>query len=116
MLPLCRIFNEHKGILSIFVEKDSNKNKGFNLFSWGIQIIESFYCAHYRSQQGNSCRSGTGPIFIPNIVETSLLRRLQEQTLPNEAPPVGKIHSFSKIAETFEPVMRFGCPAGFRIS
>ena len=46
---------------------------------------------------------------------TSLLRRLQAQTLPNEAPPVGKIHQFSKIAVTFEPVMRFGCPSGFSL-
>ena len=33
-----------------------------------------------------------------------------------EAPPIGKIHPFSKIAVTFEPVMQFGCPSGFRIS
>ena len=39
--------------------------------------------------------------------ETSLLRKLKTQTLPNEAPPMGKIHPFSKIAVTFEPVMRF---------
>ena len=25
-----------------------------------------------------------------------------------DAPPIGKIHTFSKIAVTFEPVMRFG--------
>ena len=42
-----------------------------------------------------------------NKEETSLLRRLQEQTLPDEAPPMGKIHSFSKIAVTFEPEMQF---------
>ena len=39
---------------------------------------------------------------------TSLLHRLQAQTLPDEALPIGKIHPFSKIAVTFEPVMRFG--------
>ena len=38
---------------------------------------------------------------------TSLLRRLQAQTLPDEAPPVGKIYPFSKIAVTFEPMQRF---------
>ena len=32
------------------------------------------------------------------------------------APPIGKIHPFSKIAVTSEPVMRFGCPSRFRIS
>ena len=49
-------------------------------------------------------------------LETSLLHRLQAQTLPNEAPPMGKIHPFSKIAVTFEPVMQFGRPSGFRVS
>ena len=48
--------------------------------------------------------------------DTSLLRRLQAQTLPHEAPPIGKIHPFTKIALTFEPVMQFGCPLGFKIS
>ena len=47
---------------------------------------------------------------------TSLLHRLQAQTLPDEAQPIGKIHPFSKIAITFKPVMRFGCLSGFRIS
>ena len=37
------------------------------------------------------------------LIKTSLLRRLQAQTLP-EAPPVGKIHQFSKIAVTVEPI------------
>ena len=40
-------------------------------------------------------------------LQTSLLRRLQAQTLPDEAPPVGKIYQFSKIAVTFEPIQRF---------
>ena len=46
--------------------------------------------------------------------ETSLLRRLQEQTLPDEAPLIGKIHPFSKMAVTFEPLKGFRCPSGFR--
>ena len=33
-----------------------------------------------------------------------------------EAPLIGKIHPFIQITITFEPVMRFGCPLGFRIS
>ena len=33
--------------------------------------------------------------------------QLQAQTLPDEAPPMGKINPFSKIAITFEPVMQF---------
>ena len=47
---------------------------------------------------------------------TSLLRRLQAQTIPDEAPPVGQIHPFSKIAVTFRPIQRFWCPSGFRMS
>ena len=39
------------------------------------------------------------------VVITSLLCRLQVQTLPDEAPPMAKINPFSKIAVTFEPVM-----------
>ena len=36
------------------------------------------------------------------------------QTLPDATPPVGKIHRFSKIAVTFEPMQRFR--RRFRIS
>ena len=42
---------------------------------------------------------------LPN--ETSLLRRLQAQTLPDATRPIGKIHPFRKIAITFEPLMGF---------
>ena len=33
----------------------------------------------------------------------------------NATPPIGKIHPFSKIAITFEPVMQFRCPSRFGI-
>ena len=46
-----------------------------------------------------------GPKCNPYLIKTSLLRRLQTQTLSDEAPPVGKIHPFSKMAVTFEPLM-----------
>ena len=36
--------------------------------------------------------------FVSIYLETSLLRRRQAQTLADEAPPLGKIHPFSKIA------------------
>ena len=39
--------------------------------------------------------------------QTSLLRRLQAQTLPDATSPKVKIHPFSKIAVTFEPLMQF---------
>ena len=34
----------------------------------------------------------------------------------NEAPPIGKIHPFSKIAVSLEPVMQFVCFTKIRIS
>ena len=36
------------------------------------------------------------------------------QTLLNATPPVGKIHPFSKIAVTFEPIQQFRWPSIFR--
>ena len=42
-----------------------------------------------------------------NLKKTSLLRRLQAQTLPNDAPPTGKIHPFSKMAVTSKPQKGF---------
>ena len=42
------------------------------------------------SQEINSCKK-----------KTSLLRKLQAQTLADKAPPMGIIHPLSKIAVTF---------------
>ena len=39
-------------------------------------------------------------------LETSVLRRLQAQTLSDATPSMGKIHLFSKIAITFEPIIQ----------
>ena len=38
------------------------------------------------------------------------------QTLPDASAPVGKIHPFSKIAITFEPIQQLKCLSGFGIS
>ena len=38
------------------------------------------------------------------------------QTLPDSSSPVGKIHQFSQIAVTFEPIKRFRCLSRFVIS
>ena len=43
-------------------------------------------------------------------IRKRLLRRLQAQTLPDETPPLGKIHLFTKIAITFDPMKRFKMP------
>ena len=49
-------------------------------------------------------------------IKTSLLRRLQAQTLPDATPPLGKIPQFTKIAVTFDLMKQFRCPLRFRIS
>ena len=46
------------------------------------------------------------PLALAVSSKASLLRMLQTQTLPDDTPPVGKIHPFSKIAVTFEPVQQ----------
>ena len=46
-----------------------------------------------------------------DIFETSLLRRLQAQTLPDSPPPIGKIPSFSEMTVTFEPLHYRNCDA-----
>ena len=58
--------------------------------------------------------SGIMALEVCSKLKTSLLRRMQAQTLPNATPPTGKINPFSKIAIPFEPVMRFGCSLRFR--
>ena len=42
-------------------------------------------------------------------------RRLQVQTLSDATPPIGKIHQFSIIAVTFEPMMQFWYILRFRM-
>ena len=49
------------------------------------------------------------------LIETSLLRRLQVQTLSYATPPIGIIHQISKIPVTFEPILQFWCLLRFRI-
>ena len=43
----------------------------------------------------------------PIIVRTSLLGRLQAQTLPDATPPIGQVYPSSKMAGTFEPMIGF---------
>ena len=47
------------------------------------------------------------PIKYMRHYKTSLLRRLQAQTLPNVTQPIGKINTISKMTVTFEPLMQF---------
>jgi hypothetical protein len=49
----------------------------------------------------------------PSVTRMQDFMQAAGQTLPDATPQEGKIHPFSKIAVTFEPVMRFGCPSGF---
>ena len=43
----------------------------------------------------------------PCLLKTSLLRKLQGRPSPAEAPPIGQIHPYSKIALIFEPLKGF---------
>ena len=47
-----------------------------------------------------ACKQGLGSSLTIYVT-------IFKQTLPDEAPPVGKIYLFSKIAVTFEPIQRF---------
>ena len=60
---------------------------------------------------GGNCK-----LISARCQETSLLRRLQALTLPNATPPIAKIHPFSKIAVTFEPIRQLWWPSQFKIS
>ena len=48
------------------------------------------------------------------VQETSLLRRLQAQTLPDATPPIATIYPFIKMTVLFEALVQFLCPSGFR--
>ena len=44
---------------------------------------------------------------LTNVLRTSLLHKLQAQTLPDATLLMGNIHPFSKIAVTFETMLGF---------
>ena len=46
-------------------------------------------------------------VILEHPVETSLQGKLQAQTLSDATPPIGKIHLFSKMAVTLEPLIGF---------
>ena len=48
--------------------------------------------------------------------KTSLLRRLQAQTLPEATPPIGQIHPFNKMAINSEPLLGFDALQGLESS
>ena len=47
---------------------------------------------------------------LSHTLQNKLAAQAVGQTLPDAAPPAGKIHPFSKIAVTFEPIQQFKCP------
>ena len=83
---------------SIFTFMRDEKGVVMTLSARGLASTDSTEVRMMRSQADRF----TGVIESP-----SLLRRLQAQTLPDATPPIGKIYPFSKMAVTFEPVMRF---------
>ena len=55
-------------------------------------------------------------IFVKSTQKKLPKSSCRRRPFTAEAPPIGKIHPFSKITGTLEPVMRFRCPLRFRIS
>ena len=85
-------------------------------YSFLVCFIDKFFCfvlqvkfkilgssGHYCK---NSAEIGQVLMSLRVCIKTSLLCRLQVQILPNATPPRGKIHPFSKLAVTFEPIRR----------
>ena len=63
--------------------------------------------------------SGKGlyPLSCPNMdTKQACCAGCKRRPFTAEAPTLGKIQPFSKIAVTFEQVMKFGCPSRFQIS
>ena len=48
-----------------------------------------------------------GASYFSEAMQTSLLRRLQVQNLPDATPPMGQIPLFSKMAVTFVSLIGF---------
>ena len=67
----------------------------------------NFYFAGVSSQGALQKYAGQRHLKLLILEETSLLCRLQAQTLPDATPQIGKISPCTKMAVTFEPVMRF---------
>ena len=82
----------------LFLFNPGSPKKPLNLSKLGLNLIW-FYSNVY------------GALFMKRdglaSWKTSLLHRLKAQTLPDEAPLIGKINPFSKMAVNFEPLMGF---------
>ena len=94
------------------------------LFTMALTWVGPWSCGHpvwgslfsLLNRQEQTCpRPGQAPPLPMNRmfrkrngVGTSLLRRLQEKTLPDATPPIGKTHPFSNMAVTSGILMPFG--------
>ena len=54
-------------------------------------------------------------IFFPSLYRNKRGSPVDRRPSTAEAPPMCKIHPFSKNVVTLESVMQFECPSGFRI-
>ena len=87
--------------LKVFFQDSRKKDLLFNYFRTysslysGIYNLISFFP---RMGQQSKCSVVFGMLSLQEIHVTSLLPRLQAQTLPDEAPPMGKTQPFNKIA------------------
>ena len=56
---------------------------------YGNKYAQLYVLASQLQNYTNSLKIFSGLLQCPDISETSLLRRLQAKTLPDEAPPMG---------------------------
>ena len=71
-----------------------------------VDQIQNFLGAFY---------PGFGKIWPKKVPQMFQKKISLRKSVPKaEAPPIGQIHPFSKIAVTFEPLEGFRCPSGFR--
>ena len=64
---------------------------------------------------GHLAAGGLGP-SPPGYLKTRRGSPYDLRPSTAEAPQIGKIHPFNKIALTLDPEMQFGCPSRFRTS
>ena len=88
---------------------------------WGQKTFKRYFKSEQRHRQTDRQAHVWKNRLIESISPEPNIKKKTRQGSPvdrrpstDEAPPIGKINPFSKMAVTFEPLMRFWCPSGFR--
>ena len=72
-----------------------------------------FWASHIIKAADKQHSSGKIYMNILDYIEQACCAGCRRRSFTAEALLIGKMHPFSKIAVTFEPVQQFRCPAGF---